>query len=1348
MQKRWGGKSLLFALLLLAASLHAQHRPADYHSLKEESWFPKQSVLSVYQDLKGSLWIGTNAGLYHYNLNGLLNYNLSKKSKGKLLNNSVYAISEDKDGNILIGTESGLGALNVSTGEITRITSTDATIGKIYKGKAGYIWCLDNMGNVYRLISSGGKYKYELFVSMNEVLGTKVVLNDIFQLDDGTYLLAADKGLFQVNLIKKSVNRIHFRHQVTSIYSGDHHIYLGTVDQGIFSGEIRKEGSRMEFVSRQNFHLDADSGKNYVNDIAGLNDEHLVVSTPFAVYLSDRRDIQHSQRIGHGLSYQKEGMVNALLIDKGKNIWIGSQKGLYKYRQHTLTYDYYEIEPKAFNRESQVNDLLFDADRERLLIATSTDGIHALDPVKRKIFRVPFHERKIRSLTFASDNDLLINTASKLYKAQILENGKLNAQLLYADSASEINQILEVIPGEYWLTSWTGDLIRVSTRPDLARARLFEKIRKAIGPVNHLFCIEKDNLNNVWIGSRGDGIIKVSLSDGKVTHFRKHTKPAASSRIIAIDKDTKGRIWVSTRGDGLLLYDHQTNTFQVFDHTKGLPSNTVCSFIEASNGEIWVSTLSGLARFNEDNPIPFQSYGTEDGIYSTEFNFNVVAAANDGVVFFGSDSGVYGIHSADEHNTNDFPIVFTNFTILGQASSQPNSPGGFKDYLNFKGDDKQMVLKHNENDIQIAFSALDYTIPVKNRYAFKLIGYDQEWKFAKGESGIAEYYDLPPGEYKLEVKAANAGGKWAKTPALLEFSIQQSFWLSNIALLLYLLALVVIVLVVLFLWKKWFRLNNELLREKDELEKHQQQMVFYTDLSHEIKNRLSLILGPLEQALQGKKVNQGVLNNLYGQALRLNKLSNQILNIRKSEYGKFILSTSEKDINRVLNEVCEEMKPLAILKDLHFEFIPATETMMGWIDEELLEIIILNLLSNAIKYSNPQGSVRMKAEIQYLEEVDIKSNYFKNGNYLFCSITDTGIGIPQEGIDKVLDSFYRAGNTLGNREGFSGTGIGLDLVSRLIFLHKGWLDIESEQNESTVVNFYLPVDKKQYQADEIRPDKDVSIVISANLRGLAEEVIKPGIAEADPLLKREMYKVLVVEDDHEIRELIVNTLSPYYVVHSAANGTEAFSLTEEQRPDLILSDLAMPMMDGLTLCRAVRERFPEKYIPFIILTGRNSEEQKLISFQNGVDDFMEKPFSPELLRWRVKSMLQAFQKISNTQGQAGAEVEIPESADDRFIQEVIAIIDKNLDKDYLNVEFMANEMCMSRATFYRKMDILLSESPSTYIRKYRLKRAAILLSTKKYTIAEVSYHVGFNDPNYFAKCFQKEFNTSPSAYSS
>jgi YesN/AraC family two-component response regulator len=246
----------------------------------------------------------------------------------------------------------------------------------------------------------------------------------------------------------------------------------------------------------------------------------------------------------------------------------------------------------------------------------------------------------------------------------------------------------------------------------------------------------------------------------------------------------------------------------------------------------------------------------------------------------------------------------------------------------------------------------------------------------------------------------------------------------------------------------------------------------------------------------------------------------------------------------------------------------------------------------------------------------------------------------------------------------------------------------------------------------------------------------------------EKYRVLIAEDDEEVRELIVNTLNPHYVVYSAANGSAALSLSEKVIPDLILSDLAMPMMDGLTFCRAVRERFTEKYIPFIILTGRNSEEQKLICFQNGVDDFMEKPFSPELLRWRVKSMLQAFSKIGKDQGSNAAEISIPESADDRFIQDVISIIDKNLDKEYLNVEFMASEMCMSRATFYRKMDTLLSESPSTYIRKYRLKRAAILLSSKKYSVSEVSYHVGFNDPNYFAKCFQKEFNTSPSAYSS
>ena len=1335
--------------LMLSIQLHAQSPSAQYSDLSQENWFPKQAVLSVYQDSKDRLWIGTNAGLYHYNLSNLINFNLSQKSKGNLLNNSVYAIAEDSDGNILIGTESGIGALNTQSGEITTISKTDETIHKIHHGRSGNIWCLSSSGDVYKLRFDKGKYIYELFASLSSFYGKNIQPSAIYQLTNGNCLVSSNQGLFQIGLFDRKITRVNFPHLVTTIYASNERLYLGTADQGIFSGVLQKVGEVLELKAIQQCDFTLDRRRNYIDNIKALDGKHLIASTPFAVYIFNKNNLKNYHKLGLGLSYQKEGLINALMVDHGRNIWIGSQKGLYKYRQHTLAYDYFEIEPKQFNRSSQVSDLLYDAEREQLLISTSTDGIRTLNLANNQISNSDFPERTIRSMRFMKNRQLLISTSSRVYKADILQNGKLDHQLLYSDTTEDINQALEIFPGEYWLATWNHGIVRFNTVQDPTRDKVYSKISAYLKALNHLFCIEKDDHDNVWIGSRGAGVIKVSLIDGKIKHYKKDQGSNASNRIISIDRDSKGRMWVSTRGDGLLRYNEKTDSFDVFDTAKGLPSNTICSFAEANNGEIWVSTLSGLARYDEDNLLPFQSFGTEDGILSTEFNFNVGVATNNGRVYFGSGSGVYGIHTIVKKNKSKFSVLFTGFTAFGESNVKSLSFTGLRDYLKLNDQSNVIALKHEENNIQISFAALDYTISEKNKYAYRLLGHDQDWKFGKGKSDLVQYYNLPPGDYRFEVRSGNASGNWTPNSVFLSFQIASSYWVGPLAIAIYFIIIVSACIGFYYIRKRWFKLNDDLSREKDEVEKHQKQMVFYTDLSHEIKNRLSLILGPLEEALSGKKVNQNILHNLYGQALRLQKLSDQILNIRKGEYGKFILSASERNITQVLNDVYAEMEPMAILKGLNLEFSSNTTSLNGWIDEELLEIIALNLLSNSIKYSNPGAYVTMKAELQYLGREDIKSNYNKDGNYLFCSVMDTGIGIPQADIKKVLDPFYRSDNAIGRKDE-KGSGIGLDLVGRLVFLHKGWLTIESEQNKSTVVNFYIPIDKDQYKPYEIRPDKDSSIVIPAKLDSIGEDIIKPELSQSngsvDGVEKSVMKKILVAEDDEDMKDLIVSILHSDYIVYSAANGSEALSLAEKIQPDLILSDLVMPTMDGLTFCRSVKEKFPNRHIPFIILTGRNSEEQKLVCFQNQIDDFMEKPFSPELLRWRVKSMLHTFGKLNNDKMEPGTEFLTPASADDKFIQDVISIIDANIDKEYLNVDFMSNEMCMSRATFYRKMDTLLSESPSTYIRKYRLKRAAFLLASKKYSVSEVAYHVGFNDPNYFAKCFQKEFKTSPSSY--
>ncbi|MGV3540843.1 MAG: hybrid sensor histidine kinase/response regulator transcription factor, partial [Rufibacter sp.] len=980
------------------------------------------------------------------------------------------------------------------------------------------------------------------------------------------------------------------------------------------------------------------------------------------------------------------------------------------------------------------------SDRQGYLWAISNnDGLFRLDPGSNSVSRINVPVKgRVKSIEQGKGGTYLLNIEERLYTytgpvQSAFQKDKLR-QLPVA--SSDIQDMLEVSPGNWWLGTWNNGVLHVSENGQAADP-FFHQVAKVANSMTHIYCLEKDKHGNIWIGYRGKGLVKANPRTKKIQVYQAGKNGLQSDRIISIYPDRSGKVWVATRGHGVQVYDEQKDRFTSFTLDHGLPSNSVCAFGEDAKGNLWVSTQNGLAKYLPGQPVPFQQYGVQDGIAHPEFTFNASANGKDKALYFANLDGIYqlGLNAGGALPAKAPSLTFVDFQILTEDETLKEVHQQYKEAVQENGN---LILPYDHNSFQVAFSSLDLTSPEKVKYAYRLKGYDQDWKFTDANGREIQFLDLPAGSYTFEVKSSNSEGLWFDNTISFQLKVNPPFWLNPVAYVVYVLLFLILSGVVFFFLRRWYTLNHQLKEEAEILQLQTQQMVYFSDLSHEIKNRLTLILGPLETALTGKKVNKAILHNLYEQALRLKRINEQIINIRKSEAGEFILSVEEGDAVQYVAEVCERVKPLALVRDISLEYVPAPVDGPTFFDKELLEIILLNLLSNSIKYSEPGANVTIRLKTVRLEGSDERS--MKAGNYICCEVKDTGIGIPEEELQHVTSRFYRANNVQATKEG---VGIGLNLVQRLVKRHHGWLDIQSQQHEFTAVTFYLPAERFHYSLTELRPSLEHAPIIEE--LPVKKEPLKGGLGqESKP-------KIVVADDEPEIRQLIRQTLADEFDVLEAGNGEEAFQFLLTEAVTLVISDLSMPLLDGISLLKRIKQSPDLNDTPVIILTGKSSASEKYLCLKNNADDFIEKPFSPEMLWWRIMGLLKNREILKDKYIRKVAITPHEEtkvaSPDEKFIHEVVELIEENLSNPNLNVEFLAESMCMSRATLYRKMEELLSESPSDFIKKARLRKAAILLKEGKFYVSQVAYMVGAKKPKQFTKSFMKEFGITPTEFS-
>ncbi|OKS84543.1 hypothetical protein RG47T_5233 [Mucilaginibacter polytrichastri] len=782
--------------------------------------------------------------------------------------------------------------------------------------------------------------------------------------------------------------------------------------------------------------------------------------------------------------------------------------------------------------------------------------------------------------------------------------------------------------------------------------------------------------------------------------------------------DSRGLLWFGTQ-DGLNVWDDKAKQLLSFHTDDGLVNNTIKTVTEDGQNSVWVSTSNGVSHLrigNKDNKrtYTFTNFNRYDGVINNEFIPRSSYITKDRTLLLG---GIDGYNKADLRRIfvarKAFDPIFVDFQVFGKAVKVGELYEGTKILEKAIAASRSVILKHNQNFLSVGFSALNYVNPSQSYYQYFLEGVDNNWHETAAPDGIgrATYTNLGTGSYLLKVRAADNSGKWGWKMATLKITVLAPWWKTSFMIALYTITGVLFIYLTISWYIKKSRVKQLKIQQQklDEL-----KFSFFTNMSHELKTPLTLILTPLEVIL--KKAEDGPiksqLTGIYRNAQSLLDLVNQLLNFRRLELNGEVLHLNYCDVNEFTEALCQPFRELAASRKIYFERICPADLWLN-LDKDKFGIMMNNLLSNAFKFTPDGGTISVKIENTVIPGGITPA--------IAVSVIDTGTGISDKDLPQIFNRFFQADNQSGNN---TGSGIGLHLVQEYANLHHGFAEVKSSEGNGSVFTLYIPVDLKPVLTDKLKP-------------------------APDEYRKNSPIKILIAEDNDEFRQFLQEQLSQLYDIIVASNGKEALDIVLEQLPDLVISDIMMPEMNGLELCDTLKKDIRASHIPLILLTARSSDESQYEGYQARADAYITKPFNMDILTVRIRNLIEQQEqrkKLFKKTIVLQPEMVTTSDIDEKLIRKALECIEKKLGNSTYSVEEFSSDMNMERSGLYRKLVAIIGQTPSEFIRSVRLKKAAQLLSKRELSVSEISEQVGFGNAAYFSKCFQEEFHVKPSHY--
>lgn len=1389
---------LLTTLAILLFCIHAKPQ-YDIRHYSVADGLSQNTVMSIMQDRDGYMWFGTWDGLNKFDAYSFTTYK-SHPDKPDFRNNRVELIREDSLGYIWFLTYDGkfhrfdkatesfltlpynftlnrynadhmltepyVGCMYIVAEEgVVRIAEkedepTDTRLFGYKNGASAHFLTADGKGAVWYddgacLCSIAGKDTTAVMLAL-PTAESQTTLTTAMLRNDGVWVASADGKLWRKPLTGNNAEPINLstNDAVSALLPlSQYEIMIATEDNGLYiynilSGKLKqaadgrhtgkilsltndshgivwietdKEGVwRYRLSDNSLKHLTQQIDRRYgplpANRLVMEDAEHNIWVNPTGGGLSRyNRMTDELENPINGIT----NMIHTAYTDRQGNIWLSTydtgvdclsmqQQQFILHDMHQTDADIGEIRAMAQLADGSI--LLSSKDQRLCRLNGTTVAL----PANTK------EDITVYSILQQSDGSILLGARHKgLFR---LTDNALQPMGVAADGSrltgNAVYDLTQTANGDIYAATYGGGVNIIEEGTIISSANGWEDY--PIASCSRVRCLLNTGDTMLWAGTT-NGLLQVRLRDRK-TWFTPYCD------VHCLMQDSHGNIWMGTFSGGLNKIVRPANDslpaqFMTYTVKNGLRSDIVLSMAEDASGRIWFTSENTITRFD---PVTgeFQHFYPFANSHTKCFTECKALRLNSGDILFGYSNGYCSFTPERILRLEDVPpLHFTGFQLFNTDAAIGEEKSPLKKSI---GQTKEITLKHIQSVWSIEYAALDFEDADKIEYAFMLDGFEKDWNYVHKQRK-ATYTNLPAGRYVFRVKSTNAEGVWVDNERTLRVHILPSFWHTGWAMLLYVLIAALILAIAYLIVSRYNRLQQQMQVEQQVTDF---RLRFFTNISHELRTPLTLISGPVDNILKTEKLPQTARTQLEiveSNARRMLRLINEILDFRKIQNRKMRLKIQETHLGALVQDTCSNFNKEAFDKRINFRIENTAENDTVFCDREKVDIILYNLLSNAFKFT-PAGK-------------NITVSITDKPSFVLMKVEDEGVGIPHEKRNILFERFS-SHNEIENLAGKAGTGIGLNLVKELVDLHKGYIEVESESGKGATFTVMFRKGKEHF-------GNEVDFMLSGDLLPHTQDPMQPKLDSV--VIRQNLPHILIVEDNDDMCSFLRNIFSTQFDTETAKDGEEGLKKVRELMPDIVITDLMMPNMDGLEMTNHIKKELATSHIPVILLTAKDTIESRLEAMRYGADDYITKPFSAEYLKARVDNLLQQRERLRERYRNDLLTLQTSplakeKSPDEVFLAKLLNFMEKNMDNNELIVEDMVSEMAMGRTVFFNKLKNLTGLSPVEFIREVRIKRAAQLLQTGSYNVTEVTYMVGMNDSRYFSKCFKAVYGMTPTEY--
>jgi signal transduction histidine kinase/ligand-binding sensor domain-containing protein/DNA-binding response OmpR family regulator len=1360
----------IILIIYCCFNLTAQVKELYFDKINYDEGFSPSMISGMIQSKKGFVWIGTENGLFRYDGYNFNRYTRDKKVEGSLSNSHINVIFEDSEENLWIGTNNGLNFYKKNSNSFVAID-----LNEEIKGGKNYIssFVEDDQKTVWvgtfgglKKINKKSNSLENVSTDLNFILNQSRVLSLFYDKEYGL-IVGASKGIqcydISTSTLKKLPNVFYENPEFLTakiwktVKTSNGDLWFGTETKGAFF--YSKQNNTL--TQYKNEYTNPNSiSSNWINDITIIDKNTIWFATKegLSVFNKSKNNFKRYKHSPLNNSTLTDNDIKCFLTDKSGSIWLGTSAGEINFYNKSNS-NFIKI-TETFKPNFGLNNAIVNAvlnDENALWVGTYGGGLNHLD-FKNKTSNSYIIEKEdqkktkniITSIIKKDEETILCGTFNGLFEFNkktkkfkqipLSKNGEI-------ENERPITSLL-LDNEDIWVGTNGNGIKRI-----LKNGTIENYVNDgSLNSISDNFIMDIENRKNgLWISTQ-DGLNYFDKKSKKVKKIYRSNQENSidNNSLTVLFTDSKNRLWIGADFDGLYCLDENANSFFILNKSNGLTDATIKSISEDNQGNLWVSVEDFLfeIKIKSDakkltlSDVEITKYTEKDGVSSKQFSYNCSTKLNENKLVFGASKGLLIFNPKNvikAVNKND--IVFTKLIINNEIIESGHKNGILKNAIS---ETTEITINYDQGYVGLEFSNLNFISPKKSNYAYKLDNSfkDDDWHNTGTQNRI-NLANLNSGTYLLSIKSSNEDGSWNPKIKTLQINILPPWWRTWWAYCIYILFVLITSYFIYQFIKNKIRLKRELFLEHVENERKQEmfnmQLNFFTNISHEIRTPLTLIKGPVEELLYATENNPKTVHKLktiQQNSDRLLKLVNELLDFRKAEKGHMKLYCEKQDLISFCFDIYESFKGVAAEKNIEYKFVLDTNTIPVYFDKNQMEKVIFNLLSNAFKFTKKNGKIVFAVEQRSTSE-----------NKVFIKIKDNGIGIPENSKNNIFTRFFQVDDRGVNNVG---SGVGLALAKNIVELHKGEISIPDEKESwaNTVFQIELQLGNKHLTKEQIIESDDDNLNIKS-IESENNEYTEDTFENAEIEEISDKKTILIVEDNDEVRKFIYDILEEDYHVVDFCNGREALAFMDTEIPDLIVSDVMMPEMNGLEFCKHIKTNESTNHIPVILLTAKASTDNKIEGLTTGADAYISKPFNIQILKLSILNLLSSKEILRlKYSGNFIIDSDLNKltTPEDIFIKKLMKIIEQNLEKPDFDVNMLVREIGMSRTILYKKVNTLTNHSVASLIKYIRLKKAADIILKTTHPISEIAFLVGFNDRKHFSKEFKKVYKVSPTEY--